>query len=416
MGNMLRRYWTPALLSVEVPTPDSPPVRVRLLGEDLIAFRATDGQVGLVPNACPHRGASLFFGRNEEDGLRCVYHGWKFDVSGACVEMPSEPAESNFKTKVRVVAYPTRDSGGIVWTYMGPPELQPAFRDLGFEALSKDQWHAAKVLSTCSWIQGLEGNIDSSHTAFLHLNFSSLQAQADDTDRPGIPSPQMSTHVRMFDKAPSLEVENTPYGFRYAGIRNTPRGNLHVRITEVIMPYFCYVASNPFNDNDITMQVPRDDHSHWRMYVTTKAVSNRAALRANPPPYPDYHLDGVHEREVSPENDYLQDREVQRTINYSGIYGIPQQDMAMTESMGAIFDRSNEHLGTSDRAIIRFRRMLLDAARNMPHGIEPPGLDQTYPYSEIKGAERIISPQDNWRVLGTPADPLLTAEGPAIPL
>ena len=406
MGNLLRRYWTPALLSIEVPEPDSPPVRVRLLGEDMVAFRASNGQVGLVASACPHRGASLFFGRNEEEGLRCVYHGWKFDVTGACVDMPSEPAESNFKNKVRARAYPTHEAGGIIWTYMGPPETMTPFRDLGFGSLTRDQWHASKVLSTCSWIQGLEGNIDSSHTAFLHLNFASLNAEPDETDRPGVVSPQMATHVRMFDRAPRIEVEDTPYGLRYAGLRRTPKGNVHVRITEVISPWFCYVASNPFNDNDITMQIPIDDYSHWRMYITTKAVSNRATLRANPPPYPDYHLDGFHQREVSIENDYLLDREVQRTVNYTGIFGIPQQDMAMTETMGAIFDRSKEHLGTSDAAIIRFRRMLLQSARDLAKGIKPRGVDPNIAYHRIRGAERIIGPNDDWRILGTERDPL----------
>jgi len=139
MGNLLRRYWLPALLSSEVPAPDSPPIRVRLLGEDLVAFRDTDGNVGLFVQSCPHRGASLFFGRNEECGLRCVYHGWKYDVDGNCVDMPSEPAESNFKSKVRVTAYPTHESGGIVWTYMGPQEKMPGFRDFGSESVPRDR-------------------------------------------------------------------------------------------------------------------------------------------------------------------------------------------------------------------------------------------------------------------------------------
>src|SRR4051794_5343957 len=156
MGNLLRRYWTPALLSAELPGADCPPLRVKLLGEDLIAFRDTDGSVGLFANACPHRGASMFFGRNEESGLRCVYHGWKFDVEGTCVDMPSEPAESNFKTKVRIGAYPTHESGGIVWTYMGPKETMTAFRDFGSESVPMEQWRATKIFSPCNWIQGLE--------------------------------------------------------------------------------------------------------------------------------------------------------------------------------------------------------------------------------------------------------------------
>jgi phthalate 4,5-dioxygenase oxygenase subunit len=168
MGNLLRRYWMPVLLSNEVSEPDSPPVRARILGEDLVAFRDTENRVGLVAQACPHRGASLFFGRNEEEGLRCVYHGWKFDTTGACVDMPSEPAESNFKTKVRVAAYPTRESGGIVWAYFGPPEKQPEFRDFGSESLTPEQWRASKVRVQCNWVQSMEGNLDTSHISWLH--------------------------------------------------------------------------------------------------------------------------------------------------------------------------------------------------------------------------------------------------------
>src|SRR5256885_4134592 len=129
-GNLLRQYWIPALMSSELPERDGAPVRVRLLGENLIAFRTTSGKIGLIQNACPHRGASLFFGRNEESGLRCVYHGWKFDVEGACVDMPSEPAESNFRNKVRAQAYPGREWGGCIWVYMGPPELSPELPEL----------------------------------------------------------------------------------------------------------------------------------------------------------------------------------------------------------------------------------------------------------------------------------------------
>ncbi len=162
MGNLLRRYWMPVLLSNEIAAPDSAPVRARILGEDLVAFRDTEGRVGVFRQACPHRGASMFFGRNEEAGLRCVYHGWKFDVSGACVDMPSEPAESNFKNKVRITAYPTHESGGIVWAYFGPPETQPAFRDFGSEGMPADKIRASKVRVECNWVQSMEGNLDTS--------------------------------------------------------------------------------------------------------------------------------------------------------------------------------------------------------------------------------------------------------------
>src|SRR6188508_445583 len=166
MGEYLRRYWLPAITSRELPDPDCPPIRVKLLSEELIAFRTTSGTVGLIQNACPHRGASLFFGRNEEEGLRCVYHGWKFDVTGACVDMPSEPAESNFKTKVRAIAYPTTERNGIIWAYMGPREVPPVLPDQTGNLAPNSR--VQKYVRACSYMQALEGDIDTVHASFLH--------------------------------------------------------------------------------------------------------------------------------------------------------------------------------------------------------------------------------------------------------
>ena len=169
MGNLMREYWMPAMLSSELPAPDCDPVRVLLLGEQLIAFRDTNGKVGLIQNNCPHRGASLFFGRNEEAGLRCVYHGWKFDVDGNCVDMPNEPAESDFKTKVKAVAYPTQERGGIVWAYLGPrADAAAAARPRSQHAAGQRQACVAPSSCTCNWLQVLEGDIDTSHVGFLH--------------------------------------------------------------------------------------------------------------------------------------------------------------------------------------------------------------------------------------------------------
>jgi phenylpropionate dioxygenase-like ring-hydroxylating dioxygenase large terminal subunit len=173
MGNLMRQYWLPAARSDELPAPDCPPLRVKLLGEELIGFRTTSGAVGLMQNACPHRGASMFFGRNEEEGLRCVYHGWKFDVSGACVDMPSEPAESNFKNKVRAKAYPCVERGGIIWTYMGPRETPPELPHL--EANMVEGSKVSTVLRACNWMQALEGDIDTVHFAFLHYGHLKLE-------------------------------------------------------------------------------------------------------------------------------------------------------------------------------------------------------------------------------------------------
>ena len=414
MGNLLRRYWMPALLSNEIPEPDCPPVRVRILGEDLVAFRDSEGHAGLFVQACPHRGASLFFGRNEDAGLRCVYHGWKFDVTGACVDMPSEPAESNFKTKVRTQAYPTHESGGIVWAYMGPPEKMTPFRDFIRGNLRPEQWSARKMVSDCNWVQGLEGNLDTAHISFLHRALADFRLQPDDTDRPGYPSEMTSTVIRGGDQAPAIEVEDTWYGFRYAGLRTTPAGYTHARVTDFIMPFSCYISTVPVGGDNLLMMVPIDDDHFFRMSFTTKPavpIPGRGAFAASaqgagarpiggPPPSP------FPERQ-SLANDYFIDREAQKNLSFTGIRGIPQQDMAVTESMGAIYDRSHEHLGRTDAAVIRMRRMLIKAAKDLEAGIEPPALEASMPSDQIRSAEKVLAPGEDWRLLGTEADPLL---------
>src|SRR5476649_2036995 len=203
MGTLFRRYWLPALLSEEVPEPDGAPVRVRLLGEDLVAFRDTAGKVGLVDAFCPHRRAPIFFGRNEERGIRCVYHGWKFNRDGTCDDMPSEPPDSLFKTKVRIAAYPTHEAGGFVWTYMGPLALQPPPPDYEFLRAPETHRYPSKTLEECNWLQALEGGVDSSHATIMHnMNIG---------DR---------SWLRDFDATvPRLDVERTDYGFTYSGVR-----------------------------------------------------------------------------------------------------------------------------------------------------------------------------------------------------
>jgi phenylpropionate dioxygenase-like ring-hydroxylating dioxygenase large terminal subunit len=397
MGNLLRRFWVPAYLSLEIPTPDCPPVRVKILGEDLIGFRDTEGRPGLVVTACPHRGASLFFGRNEESGLRCVYHGWKFDITGECLDMPSEPAESNFKTKVRVKAYPTHEWNGYIWAYMGPPETMKPFRELG-PPLPRELWPTGRVLSECNWVQALEGNIDSSHISYLHRNLDQLSMEPDDSDRPGVPSDTFSTFVRGWDRAPRVEVQETWYGFRYAGIRNTPKGNVHVRMTEYILPWTTRVANLPLSNGfSMASMVPRDDTTCWRgAGGPRRGVGSDTVQPGGIAPIPQNKA-----------NDYLLDRDKQRTFSYTGILGTGQQDMAVTESMGEIYDRGSEHLGTTDRAIIVMRRQLIKAAKDLAKGIEPPTADTSLEFEKILSAERIIQPGEDWRKLGTEADPLV---------
>ena len=228
MGNVMRRYWQPAALSSELPENDGAPLRVRLLGEDLIAFRDSAGKVGLVDAFCPHRRAPMFFGRNEECGLRCVYHGWKFDRSGACVDMPSEPPDSLFKTKVTIAAYPAWEGGGIVWTYMGPPGTAPAPPD--YEWMRAPATHAmvSKTFEHCNWLQAMEGGLDTAHSTFLHNN------------RLGD-----NTVLRTRDGAPRIEVEKNEYGYRYASLRNLGADGAYVRIRAIAGWASCSPARRP---------------------------------------------------------------------------------------------------------------------------------------------------------------------------
>jgi phthalate 4,5-dioxygenase len=414
MGNLLRRYWTPACLSSEV-EPDGSPLRVRLLGEDLIAFRDTNGTVGLIDEACPHRGASLFYGRNEECGLRCIYHGWKFDTDGRCTDMPSEPRP--FADRIRVPNYPTHESGGIVWTYLGPRDEMTPFRNFGTDELPSDQVSVAKMHTTCNWVQSMEGNIDTAHISHLHQFFGIDEIADDGSDKPGYPSNAMSWKFWRHDRAPRLEISDEWYGYRYAGIRETPNGNTHVRITAFVMPYGTVVASVPFT-NRIGMFVPIDDENCWRYTMVTDTYANPqnfggANLFAVAPfstPFSRMQANGgklppVTPRDFTEENDYQIDREIQRTVSFSGIADFVSQDLAVTESMKPIYNREKEHLGSTDVAIIRMRTMLLDAARGLEKGVEPPGVSVDGDFRAIRGAEKILEDGEDWRVLGTNADP-----------
>ncbi|HEX3592606.1 MAG TPA: Rieske 2Fe-2S domain-containing protein [Pseudonocardiaceae bacterium] len=414
MGDLLRRYWTPALLSVELQGPDCVPVRVRLLGENLVAFRDTDGKVGLVAENCPHRGASMFFGRNEECGLRCPYHGWKFDTEGTCVDMPSEPPTSTFKNRVRIAAYPVHESGGIVWTYLGPADTMTPFRDFGTETLPEPYVYARKLHTTCNWVQAMEGNLDSAHISWLH-QFNGIDDIPDDgSDKPGYPSNAMSWKFWRFDRAPRLELQDTWYGYRYAGIRNTPNGNTHVRVTDYCVPYTTVVASNPFTTRQ-GMFVPIDDENCWRYSFTTQidgnpngyGGENLFAVAPFSTPFTN-RSNGITPRIYTAENDYLIDRDVQRTSTFSGVNDFVSQDLMVTESMGGIYDRSQEHLGTTDRAVIRMRQILLKAAKGLADGKEPPALaGPEHDFRTIRSAEKILEAGEDWRFLGTDDDPVV---------
>ena len=369
MGEYLRRYWIPALTSAELEVLDGPPLRIKLLNEELIAFRTTSGEVGLIQNACPHRGASLFFGRNEEEGLRCVYHGWKFDTSGNCVDMPSEPAESNFKKKVRATAYPTMERGGLVWTYMGSPELMPELPPYEWTQVPEGYVHTSRRLQECNYLQGIEGGIDSSHVPFLHGVLEPERRAA----------PNQKYLYR--DTAPRLRVLKTDYGFAYGAERNAEDSSYYWRLTPFLFPFFTVIPGftvTPDQKKDDAHQltysghgwVPRDDETCWMV-----TYSWNASRRLEPGEGHPAHFLNIDPRtlraDVNSDNDYRIDREVQRSSTYTGIANGSIQDAAVQESMGSIYDRTKEHLGRSDAAIIYLRQMYLDATRKIQESKEP---------------------------------------------
>jgi len=403
MGSVLREYWLPALLSSELPSPDSDPVRVLLLGERLVAFRDTNGRVGLVQDNCPHRGASLFFGRNEEGGLRCVYHGWKFDVSGQCTDMPNEPAESDFRTKVKAVAYPCRERNGVVWTYMGPRETPPELPELEWNLVPEGQRFLTKRVQECNWAQAVEGGIDPSHSGFLH---APLHVDLD----------ALTPRERYrLDKRPRFELLDQAYGLRIGARRGAQAGHHFWSITHFMMPFY-----NAFNSGGGDEARPSIGGFAWVPMDDTTTMAWCCSWN----PYRDLHDDergdhprvrlGVHLTESSRlpassaaggawrpranrSNDWLLDREVQRTRRFFGVPGISAQDAAVQESMGPIANRATDHLGSSDSAVIRVRRLWLAAAEARERNGDPLGVDAPEAY-RVRAANFVIPHDADWTV------------------
>jgi phenylpropionate dioxygenase-like ring-hydroxylating dioxygenase large terminal subunit len=396
MGTAMRRYWIPALLAREVAEPDGPPVRVKLLGEDLLAFRDTDGRVGLLDEFCPHRRASLFFGRNEECGLRCVYHGWKFDVSGRCVDMMNEPDELSFKHKIRQTSYPTVELGGLIWAYLGPSELTPPLPKFAWTQSPATHRHVSKVIQECNWLQALEGGIDTSHAPILHRLITT------NTKRPGI-SPT-SPFVR--GRAPTLVVDLTDWGYQYAGLRPLDAADMHIRTYHFVLPFhqirpYQTSAGGPAVAGHIW--VPMDDGSTmvYNWHHSTEAPLDEDDRRERRSGNGPDHVDQTTFRSISNRgNNYSLDRRVQKTETFTGIDGINIQDRAIQESMGPVVDRSKEHLGPADKAIIQARRLLLGAVRTVQAGGTPPGISPSY-YT-LRASEGVIPRDADWRDLLTP--------------
>ncbi len=369
MGNLFRRYWIPALMSSELPEPDCPPVRLKLLSERLIAFRDTQGRVGLMDEFCAHRGVSLWFARNEDNGLRCPYHGWKYDVTGQCIDVPSEPIESGFCGKIKLKSYECVELGDVIWAYMGPAELKPPLPNFEWCNVPHASRFISKRTQECNWLQAMEGGINSAHVSFLHrydLKSDSLH---------------VSKGAELTAKTDvAFEVIETDGGMVIGVRRPAQDGHYYWRITQWIMPFHTMIP--PYGDNALNGHawVPIDDENCWSWCFThhpTRALTdhenhvmrNGGGIHVSLVP-------GSFRPVINKDNDYLMDRAAQKANQtYCGVKTIAMQDAAIQESMGPIQDRSKENLTSTDNGVIMARIRLRKAALAAQQGNEPDGLD-----------------------------------------
>jgi phthalate 4,5-dioxygenase oxygenase subunit len=396
MGQTMRRYWLPALLSEEIAENDGPPVRVRLFGEDLVAFRDTQGRIGLIDERCPHRLASMVIGRNEDCGLTCIYHGWKFDVDGNCVDMPTEPEGYGFKNRIAIVSYPTHEANGIIWAYMGPKDEQPPFPHFTFTAQPRREIAVVKVGMRANYLQGVEGSIDSAHSWFLHRGSS----------RDWEKRFALST-----DTSPRLEAEDTAYGFRYAAIRKPvadPDTQKYVRVTLFCLPCAAFIPPplNPDLPAHTQIFVPVDDNNTMLFdiyHAQNGTPVDEDALRKSLCAVKGVDLDDDYYRIATRENKWLQDRAAMKKDSWTGVAGFQNQDIMAQESMGPIVPRQLEHLGTSDIAIIRMRKRVLENVRRFQAGQPLIGRDQPVPYDRLASEQRLLPIDEPWQTVGAHA-------------
>ena len=388
-AQMMRRYWMPALWSEEIAEPDGTPVRVRMFGENLVAFRDTSGTAGLLAEGCPHRLASLALGRNEEGGIRCIYHGWKFGADGACLDMPTEPGEHGFRSRMRATSYPVREAGGIVWAYLGPAGGEAAFPRYDWTSVPRSHVAHLKFVEDANYLQAVEGSIDSAHTRFLHRGTLD-------------PHEEATRNALSLDLAPRLEAVDTTYGFRYVAIRkpNVDADKFkYAKSTRFVMPTTAITSKPMEADHPALTQifVPIDDE-HTMHYTIWHATNGRPldepALRRYYKLEPAVDLDARFRPKSNLDNWWHQDRAIMSNGDWSGIAGLMTQDAACQESMGPIVDRSQEHLGTSDVAIIRMRRRMLENVRRFMEGRTPIGLEGPIAYERLHSVPQLRIPID----------------------
>ncbi|WP_298017431.1 Rieske 2Fe-2S domain-containing protein [uncultured Parasphingopyxis sp.] len=400
MGKLMRQHWIPACMIEEVADPDCTPLRVRLLGENMVVFRDSEGRIGVLDELCPHRRASLVFGRNEECGLRCLYHGWKFDVDGNVLEMASEPEDSHMRGKVKARAFPAIESAGFVWVWMGDPDDVGAFNAPNWSSAPADKIAIVKMHGACNWAQILEGSIDSSHSSSLH---STNMPTADTVS--GSTATETAWLRPSADKSPRIEVQKTSFGFRYAAIRKPIQDadkQDYVRTTLFIAPFTVVIPSND-RYHLSQLLIPIDDENTSFYWIAWHSDADKGIDQDAWRKFCGAEIG----KDVEPvtfkkmrnyENNYLQDRAAMKAGDFTGIYGIPAQDMAMWESMGTIADRSEDNLGTSDKAIFTFRTLMYRAAQAVEKGEPAIGtVGSVVPQATLMSFQGMVPKGEDWK-------------------
>ena len=403
-GELLRRYWIPALMSSELPERDGQPLRVRLLGENLVAYRDTAGDVGMVDDRCPHRGAGMFFGRNEEYGLRCVYHGWKFDTTGRCIDMPNAPEGATFQEKIQIKAYPCEERNGVIWTYMGPRDLRPPLPDFEWNMVPVEHRHIAKRLQINNFVQALEGDIDNSHNSYLHTRFPFHMSQPNEKT--------MGPYYKEIDRCPAFEAADTDYGVLVACHRNVDEQRYYWRVSQFLLPF--YTMTGPYGKDPLRAfraWIPIDDE-HTMVFGSTYHPNRPLTedelinMERRPGVYSIGEVGFLPEDPTLPgsqwrprqniTNDYWNDYHAQQTERWCGIPGTWAQDSGMQETMGPIYDRTKEHLVSTDAGIIHTRYRLLNAAKAFRDTGELPPSATDPTLFAVRAAATVLEKDVDW--------------------